>query len=131
MNIRNARTTVLFKICESFISTSYAWMTLKLHIPAQLLMLYNPMVVLSSYDNVRLVFRLPLSYKCPVAKTKLIFGVYALFSIWAYITYWVIPRKYYIINFGRNVVVDRRKFLRGHKFLVRHKFSDHRKKILS
>jgi hypothetical protein len=79
MNIRNARTTVLFKICESFISTSYAWMTLKLHIPAQLLMLYNPMVVLSSYDNVRLVFRLPLSYKCPVAKTKLIFGVYALF----------------------------------------------------
>lgn len=47
MNIRNARTTVLFEICESFISTSYAWMTLKLHIPAQLLMLYNPMVVLS------------------------------------------------------------------------------------
>lgn len=50
--LSGANTTMFFENCESSISSSTAYLTLKLHHSAQLLTLYNTVCVLSSSDNV-------------------------------------------------------------------------------
>lgn len=50
--LSGANTTMFFENCESSISSSTAYLTLKLYHSAQLLTLYNTVCVLSSSDNV-------------------------------------------------------------------------------